>query len=134
LAAFPAGAAAAAPANDRFAFASSISGLSGSVAGSNVGATKEAGEPYHAGNAGGASVWYVWTAPGSGTVTIGTFGSSFDTLLAVYTGTSVSGLTQVAANDDASSGDLTSRVSFAAAAGTVYRIAVDGYRDGKRTA
>src|SRR5207244_819620 len=56
--------------------------------------------------------------------------SSFDTLLGVYTGPSVSALTQVAANDDNSSSDVTSRVSFSAAAGTVYRIAVDGYRNG----
>jgi hypothetical protein len=53
-------------------------------------------------------------------------GSSFDTLLAVYTGSTVSALTRIASDDD-SGGSLTSRVSFSAVAGTTYRIAVDGY-------
>ena len=44
----------------------------------------------------------------------------------VYTGASVGGLTVVASDDD-SGGNLTSRVSFAAAAGVDYRIAVDGF-------
>src|SRR5439155_60285 len=116
-----------APANDLFVNAQSIGGASGRVTGSNVGATKESGEPGHAGNAGGRSVWYNWTAPDSGSVTIETVGSTFDTLLAVYTGSSISTLTRVASNDDISGGTLQSRVSFSAAAGTVYRVAVDGY-------
>ena len=77
--------------NDNFANRTVISGTSATLSGSNSGATKEAGEPNHAGNAGGKSVWWTWTAPSDGTVTIDTAGSSFDTLLAVYTGTSVSG-------------------------------------------
>ena len=60
--------------------------------GFNVLATKEAGEPEHAGKAGGSSVWWSWTAPNSGSVTVSTMGSDFDTLLAVYTGTVVSNL------------------------------------------
>jgi len=48
-----------------------------------VNATKEPGEPAHAGNDGGASIWYSWTAPSTGNVTITTEGSSFDTLLGV---------------------------------------------------
>src|SRR5438094_461240 len=118
-----------APANDLFVNAQSIGGASGRVTGSNVGATKESGEPSHAGNAGGRSVWYNWTAPDSGSVTIETVGSSFDTLLAVYTGSSVSTLTRVASNDDIdyASRNLQSRVTFTAVGGTLYRIAVDGY-------
>jgi V8-like Glu-specific endopeptidase len=111
------------PGNDDFADAYPISGSSGSTSGTNVGATKEPGEPNHAGNAGGASVWWTWTAPASGEATIDTFGSTFDTLLAVYTGTSFQG---IAANDDAG-GTLQSSVIFPATAGTLYRIAVDGY-------
>jgi hypothetical protein len=58
-----------------------------------------------------------------------TLGSSFDTLLAVYTGTSVSALTAVASNDDSpAGGTVTSKVSFAATAGRQYQIAVDGYQ------
>ena len=57
-----------------------------------------------------------------------TAGSSFDTILAVYRGTSLTGLTAVAGNDDFG-GALTSRVTFSAVAGTTYRIAVAGYRN-----
>jgi subtilisin family serine protease len=115
------------PANDNFANAQVISGNSGTVTGSNVGATKEPGEPNHAGNAGGASVWYRWTPSTSGSATIDTIGSNFDTLLAVYIGSAVNSLTLIASNDDIGGGNLQSRVAFAATAGTTYSIAVDGY-------
>src|SRR5206468_4372667 len=85
------------------------------------------GEPNHAGNSGGKSIWWTWTAPSAGSVTINTRGSSFDTLLGVYTGGSVSGLTAVASNDDIGGGVLQSTVTFNAVGGTTYRIAVDGY-------
>ena len=114
-----------APVNDPFASATPISGAQSSIAGTNVAATKESGEPNHAAKAGGRSVWYRWTAPSSGTVTIDTAGSAFDTLLGVYTGTSVNALTVKATSDN--NGTLTSsRVSFAVTAGTVYLVAVDG--------
>ncbi|HEX8774170.1 MAG TPA: BACON domain-containing carbohydrate-binding protein [Pyrinomonadaceae bacterium] len=116
------------PANDNFASAQVISGSSGSVAGSNINATKETGEPNHAGLTGGASIWYQWQAPSSGNVTMTTTGSSFDTVLGVYTGSSVNALTLIASNDDdPTSTGVTSRVTFNAVAGTIYRIAVDGY-------
>jgi Bacterial pre-peptidase C-terminal domain len=114
------------PANDLFANAQIVFGSSGTATGSNVGATKESGEPNHGGNAGGASIWYRWTAPATGTATIDTSGSSFDTLLAVYTGSAVNALTTIASNDDAP-GVQTSKVAFPAASGTTYQIAVDGY-------
>ena len=84
------------PANDAFEDGQNLSGTSGSVTGSNVGATKEVGEPSHAGDSGGHSVWYRWTAPSSTPVTLDTIGSSFDTLLGVYTGNGVTSLTTVA--------------------------------------
>jgi hypothetical protein len=115
------------PANDNFANAQGISGVSGSVNGSNVGATKEAGEPALAGNSGGASIWYRWTAPAAGSVSVNTSGSPFDTMLGIYTGTSVSVLTLVTSNDDVSTSDRTSAVSFNAVAGTTYMITVDGF-------
>ena len=111
------------------ASAQAITGASGTVNGSNVSATKEAGEPNHAGNAGGHSIWFTWVPQAGGATTVKTAGSSFDTLLAVYTGSAVGALSQVAANDDAD-GALQSRVGFTAAAGTAYRIAVDGYGGG----
>jgi hypothetical protein len=120
----------AAPANDNFASAQVLTGTSVVVTGSNVGASKQAGEPTLAGNAGGASVWYAWQAASSGSVTISTIGSSFDTMLGVYTGTSVSSLTLVASNDDISAYNVQSSVTFHATAGTTYRIVVDGYNYG----
>ena len=121
----------AAPVNDGFTAAQTIAGTAGEVTGTtNRGATTEAMEPKHAGNSGGASVWYRWTAPGAGSVRIDTQGSSFDTLLGVYTGDDLSGLRTVASNDDESAGDVTSEVRFAAVAGQTYRIAVDGYNHG----
>ena len=92
----------------------------------NIAATKESGEPNHAGNAGGKSVWGQWTAPYTGSIQIDTHGSGFDTLLGVYTGLTVASLTQVVSNDDDGSSNGNSSVVFQAQAGTQYRIAVDG--------
>ncbi|MBV9470569.1 MAG: hypothetical protein JOZ57_15120, partial [Abitibacteriaceae bacterium] len=111
------------PPNDNFANAAPLSDPSGNVQGTNVAATKEAGEPNHAGNAGGASVWYAWTAPTTGRYS---FSVSPDVvylnpmLLAVYTGSGLNTLTLVADNS------LSSVVRFQATAGTTYYIAVDG--------
>ena len=60
-------------------------------------------------------------------MTIDTLGSSFDTVLAVYTGNSLSGLTERACNDDIGGGNLQSRVSFAAAGGTTYWVQASGF-------
>jgi hypothetical protein len=93
---------------------------------SNLTAVKEVGEPMIAGNPGGGkSVWWQWRAPLTGPVTISTAGSSFDTLLGVYTGTTLSNLVLVASNDDARA-TLQSEVTFQAQAGTDYQIVVDG--------
>jgi len=118
------------PANDSFSAAVAIvlSGTSATLNGYNTNATKEAGEPSHAGNSGGRSVWWKWTAPGPGSVTLTTQGSVFDTTLGVYTGTAVSALTTIASNDDVTPGVVQySRVSFTAAGGTTYYFAVDGF-------
>ncbi len=124
-----------APANDNFADAQTISGTTGTVTGSTLGATRQTGEPNHGGGAGSlagtASIWYKFTAAASGTATITTCNSGFDTLLGVYTGSAVNALTIVGQNDDngvsACSSSLHSRVQFQAVQGTTYRIAVDGY-------
>ena len=120
------------PPNDNFVSAQVINGCSGSVNGTNVGATREAGEPIHSPDdkISSRSVWYQWQAPSSGSATISTAGSGFDTVLAVYTGSSVGSLTLVAPRaDDNSDTDKTSTVTFNAVAGTIYRIAVDGYNN-----
>jgi hypothetical protein len=117
------------PSNDDFADAWEVSGPFASVNAGNAEATKEPGEPNHAGNAGGASVWFVWTAPRNGRALLHTCENNFDTLLAVYTGDSLSTLVEVVSNDNGCASGSGSAVELAVSAGAVYRIAVDG-RDG----
>ncbi|MGD0412501.1 MAG: immunoglobulin domain-containing protein [Verrucomicrobiota bacterium] len=113
--------------NDLFANRIRINPLLGPVLGNNQNATSEPGEPLHDGKPGGKSIWYTWTASFTGVISLGTQGSDFDTLLAIYTGTNISRLTPVAADDD-SGGFLTSLVTFNVKAGTTYQIAVDGFK------
>ncbi len=115
--------------NDAFMDALILAAESGSIAGNNSAATKEAGEPHHAGNPGGASVWWRWTAPATGIATFDTRQSAIDTLLAVYTGNSVDALTMVASDADGASRGF-SEVTFLAESGTTYNIAVDGHNNG----
>jgi hypothetical protein len=131
------GAQAIPPPNDEFANATVVTGFPTGVAGTNVDATKEPFELNHTSNPGGRSVWYRWTAPQNGVVQIFTCGfTDFDTLLAVYTGNALIGLVTIAGNNDTNGCLLTdgsvhgSRVQFSATAGTVYRIAVDGFNNG----
>lgn len=119
------------PANDNFANASLLS-LGGSqslsVKGYNTNATKETGDPRQGDNPGGRSVWWRWTAPSAGSVTLDTRGSYFDSTLGVYTGATLTALTKVADNDDIDPGvRQNSTLTFNATAGTEYRIDVDGY-------
>src|SRR5439155_11789211 len=60
-----------------------------------------------------------------GIATFSTRGSSFDTLLAIYTGTDFSNLVEQASDDDRG-GFVTSRASFNARTNVEYLIAVDG--------
>ncbi len=110
---------------DFFADRATFTNLNGSIHGITFGATKQAGELNHAGKPGGRSVWIQWRPPVSGITTFDTYGSGFDTLLAAYTGTTLSNLTLLAADDD--SGDnVGSRVQFNASTNVNYQIAVDG--------
>lgn len=80
----------------------------------------------HGGSGCAHSVWWTWTAPTTGQITLDTTGSGLDTLLAVYTGAAVSALSSVASNDNASASAITSSLLFQAQAGTQYQIAIDG--------
>lgn len=112
------------PSNDDFSNSAVLVTTSNITASAtNIVATLEPGEPKIGGNSGGHSVWWNWTAPSDGIVTINTKGSTCKTLLGVYTGSSLGSLTQVAVNNG---GGTDSQVSFPAAAGTKYQIAVDG--------
>jgi hypothetical protein len=113
------------PPNNLFSAATVLTGASTASDGATIAATRQGAEPQHAGNAGGASIWYRWQAPVSGPVVVTTEGSNFDTLLAVYTGSAINTLVPVASNDD-NAPMITSRLTFNAAASTNYYIAVDG--------
>jgi hypothetical protein len=116
-------------AHDDFANAVPIPDHFLTVHGLNIGASREAGEPHHGGTLQERSVWWTWTAHEDGPVTISTVHSQFDTLLAVYTGDAVDALSLIAENDDVDPDHLQSSVTFQGLAGTVYRIAVDGYHN-----
>lgn len=95
-----ASAALAQPANDNFADAEAIFDVWGSVSNDTATATAEPFEPNHAGFPPNQTIWYAWTAPQDGEVQLDTLSSTTDTVLAVYTGGSLSTLRQVAANDN----------------------------------
>lgn len=113
--------------NDNFAEALPLTDLAGTVFAATGLATKEVGEPAHAGNEGGHSVWYWFQAPASGTLRLSTAGSTFDTLLAVYAGESVTNLALVGANDDATPGSGFSEMTVSLMRDRIYHIAVDGF-------
>ena len=122
--------------NDNLGPIAPLSGTNLTLHSSTVEATRQKGEPNHAGVAGGRSVWWVWRPTVTGVVTIDTFGSDFDTVLGVYTNAipfltpaPITNLTTVAANDDDSANPPLSRVKFTAFAMQTYYLAVDG-RDG----
>ena len=102
---------------DSFADRATMNGFTNYLTGHNAAFTREAGEPAHNSNTGTHSGWVAWTAQASGACTMDTMGSSFDTVLAVYTGTVLSNLTRVASNDDLDAQTLQSRVTFSAVAG-----------------
>lgn len=120
-----------APANDNFANAILIGGTTGSITGHNVNATSEPGEPIHPGNAGGASVWFKWTAPTSGFFLFNPFDSAsrqFGIVQGIYTGSAVNALTLVASSQTPNSvfARFGSAAALNAIAGTTYSIALDG--------
>jgi thiol-disulfide isomerase/thioredoxin len=111
-----------APANDNFANALAVTGPAVDVLQNNFFATTEPGELTPAPNW-GASVWFVWDAPTSERYLFSTVGSDFDTLLSVYTGS-----TLVSSNDDGGGSDHSSALHFKTEAGRRYYISVQGYK------
>ncbi|MCD8482674.1 MAG: fibronectin type III domain-containing protein [Verrucomicrobia bacterium] len=130
------------PANDNFADATEMRGSRWTAYGHNLGATKEPGETmlewfFNPPNTNYRSVWWKWTAPVSGTITVDTLGSQMYNVLAVFTGDRVDALNPVTPvptdpgnpfNGDASvrARSGTMRVTFDAVEGTTYYIAVQG--------
>ena len=110
------------PENDDFAAPVRLTGASGSVAGTNLGATTELGEAF-AGLA--ATTWFAWRAPSDGAFR---FEASVDSLkVLVFTGNRMGELRLV-------SGLPNWEVSFRAERGALYRIAVatpDAFDNGR---
>ena len=121
------------PPNNHFFNAELLEGISGEVRADIREADKQTGEPLHAGNRGGASVWYAFTPAEDGMLELEILRADFDTLLAVYTGEKVADLQHVASNDEADPDDPDQRgrsaISQAVRAGVRYWIALDGYPD-----
>jgi hypothetical protein len=116
-----------APANDHFNERAGLSGRRVMLTDyTNRGATAEQGERRHYHMLPQKTVWFTWTAPRNGQADLWLRGSSFDTLLAVYRGSSLNSLRRVARNDDYGS-HLTSRVRFHVRRGRTYQFVVDGW-------
>ena len=109
---------------DKFDDRPTLQGPQGIVQGDSSLAGTEPGEPVLRG--GGKSVWFQWFAPDTGIVTLAARGSTFDTLLAVYTGARVENLTLVTKDDDRA-GFYTSSLKFNAEQGRLYQIQLDGF-------
>ena len=121
------------PGNDDFSAATWLNGSYGEATGSNVDATSQSGEPLlQYKSSAKTTVWWKWTAPSSGTVRFATEGSSFDTVMGVYTGYTLSSLT-VKAQDDDGGANRTSVCTFSAVAGSTYYICVAGYSSASGT-
>lgn len=125
---FPASANAA-PSNDNFSSSRLLSNNTGTTTGTNVEATLQFDddEMDHGGDGAGQSVWFRWTAPNDGLYSFHADESDFDTVLAVYTGTTFLTLVEVGSAHGEVANDAPARVYFTAVAGTTYRIALDGW-------
>jgi predicted esterase len=113
------------PAHDSFSAAMPIDAMPFSTIAATRSASAEEGEPRPCGEV-GATVWYEVTARDDVHVDLDTFGSDFDTVLAVYAGDTIGDLAPIACSDDAT-GRLSSRVIFEASAETTYRVQVGGF-------
>ena len=96
-------------------------------------ATKETNEPYHADNEGGSSVWWTFTAPFDGVLSVRTVNTKVDTIMGVYQGSRVRDLLLIQSNDDDDNlknmdgNPGLSRIDQALVKGSTVKIAVDGF-------
>lgn len=119
-----------APGKDTFALAQPPTGTAVPVKNASARAAEKAGEPNIVGNLGGRTVWYTWTAMTGGKVTVDTAGSTFQTMVGVYTGNAVNAVSLVTSNEGAKGNTAPGQVTFDAVRGVTYRIAVEGYPSG----
>jgi len=114
------------PQNDDLATAQEIERVDDLLSVGNVAATAEPGEPAHeAGFAASHSVWFKWTAPGSGDVRFETSEATFAHSLAIYTGGSIPSLRLVKKHEPFASSKWSREVEFRAEEDTTYLLAFD---------
>ena len=112
------------PKGDYFADPIKIVGAIGSRVVADISAyTTESGEPRHTNYSQYHTVWYKWTAPGSGTMTFTTDlqGYSGGTFIASYTGNALSSLTRIT-YCSYSNGQFPEIISFSVEQGITYYI------------
>ena len=110
------------PANDHFAQRERLTGPSVYASGTLGGASLESGEPFHFASGGPASVWYAWTAPGDGLVTITGRGFDWAPPLVIYEGSELAGLTKQAVSVVSGMWNQGQTARFAVRAGHDYAI------------
>ncbi len=136
------------PANDNFANATNVT-ATGVYLSSVVEATSQAGEPVVPSSCAtgdsNQSVWFKIVATNTTPLSIDTDGSEgdpsnaqtgpTDTIMSLYSGTTLAGLTLVACNDDDATndpGDFTSRIAnIPVTVGTTYYVRVSSYAPGR---
>ncbi|MDP3984497.1 MAG: cell wall-binding repeat-containing protein [Acidimicrobiia bacterium] len=113
-------------ANDNFADAEILGPLPSTVTQSTVDATLEPGEPGPSYVQ--ATVWFGYTAVATGLLIADTDGSDFETMIGVWTGTSLGNLTEVDTDESYVGPDYDQvRVEFTAQEGVPYWFQVGGY-------
>lgn len=123
------------PANDNYANAQPLTGASGSVTASNIGATLEPGEPNIQDTAGGASVWYTWTVPVTGTYQFDTCSANpdFPSNIGLFVGSTVSSASEFGPGPSQGicpAGEAGATLAFGPySAGLVLHIKVDGFNE-----
>ncbi|MBI3878957.1 MAG: immunoglobulin domain-containing protein [Verrucomicrobia bacterium] len=102
-------------------------GYTGTQVFSTYAAGREPGEPNHCGNTVGSSYWYFYTPPASGLLTVDTAGTSYNNVLAVYTGPGDSYTSLVAVTCSSTNlGAGKEASSFSVALSSNYFVVVDG--------
>ena len=102
----------------------------GGYSGTQIFATapgKEAGEPNHCGEPGGASFWFTYQPPLDGLLTVDSIGTTFNNVIAIYTGPGDSYATLVPVGcSSTNSGNGNEVATFSCMAGTNYYVVSDG--------
>lgn len=115
------------PPNDDFGAAQNISAMPYTASQSTIGATTAVDDPTFAclSDQRYNSVWYQYTPSDNGVLSVNTFGSTYDTVLAVWSGTR-GALQSEGCNDDTGAATQ-SELEVTLAADTTYYIEVAGY-------